>query len=147
MKKPRYECSRTGGCWAPPLPSAQSLTRIREEIQGGGDEEGSKAKNASPSRQISLKLECDHSNMTVVTRGSMGGTVSKSKLKAQALKYFREVEKTGRELIITDRGKPVLKLVPYKEDLEELLRPLRGTVLRYDDPFEPVAEDDWEALK
>ena len=77
----------------------------------------------------------------------MGGTVSKSKLKAQALKYFREVEETGRELIITDRGKPVLKLVPYKEDLEALLLPLRGTVLRYDDPFEPVAVDDWEALK
>ncbi len=23
--------------------------------------------------------------------------------------------------------------------------PLRGSVLRYDEPFEPVAEDDWEA--
>ena len=23
---------------------------------------------------------------------------------------------------------------------------LRGSVLRYEDPFEPVAEDDWEAL-
>ena len=23
---------------------------------------------------------------------------------------------------------------------------LRGSVLRYDDPFEPVAEDDWEVL-
>ena len=25
--------------------------------------------------------------------------------------------------------------------------PLRGSVLRYDEPFEPVAEDDWEALR
>ena len=25
--------------------------------------------------------------------------------------------------------------------------PLRGTVLRYDNPFEPVALDDWEVLK
>lgn len=24
--------------------------------------------------------------------------------------------------------------------------PLRGTVLRYDDPFAPVAESEWEAL-
>ncbi len=24
--------------------------------------------------------------------------------------------------------------------------PLHGSVLRYDDPFEPVAEDDWEVL-
>jgi hypothetical protein len=25
--------------------------------------------------------------------------------------------------------------------------PLRGTVLKYIDPLEPVAEDDWEVLK
>jgi len=25
--------------------------------------------------------------------------------------------------------------------------PLRGSVLRYDQPFEPVAEDDWEAIE
>ena len=25
--------------------------------------------------------------------------------------------------------------------------PLRGTVLRYDDPFAPVAESEWEALQ
>jgi len=24
---------------------------------------------------------------------------------------------------------------------------LRGTLLKYDDPFKPVAEDDWEVLK
>jgi hypothetical protein len=25
--------------------------------------------------------------------------------------------------------------------------PLRGTPIRYDDPMEPVAEADWDALK
>jgi len=25
--------------------------------------------------------------------------------------------------------------------------PLRGSVLRYDEPLEPVAEDDWDALE
>lgn len=25
--------------------------------------------------------------------------------------------------------------------------PLRGTLLRFDDPFEPVSEADWETLK
>jgi hypothetical protein len=38
--------------------------------------------------------------------------LSKSKFKPQALKYFREVEKTGKELIISDCNKPVLKS-PY----------------------------------
>jgi len=33
----------------------------------------------------------------------------KSKFKPRALAYFQEVKRTARSLIITDRGKPVLK--------------------------------------
>lgn len=73
--------------------------------------------------------------------------VAKSKMKAHCSKYFREVERTGSELIITDRGKPVLKLVPYAQDPAEMLETLRGTVVRYDDPTDPVAVEDWEALR
>ena len=73
-------------------------------------------------------------------------TISKSKLKAKALEYFREVEQTGQEIVITDRGRPVLKLVPYRPDLDSPLSSLRETVVRYDDPTLPVATDDWEAL-
>jgi prevent-host-death family protein len=77
----------------------------------------------------------------------MPKTVSKSQIKARALEYFREVERTGQELIITDRGKPVLKLVPYRHDPQEALKALRDTVVRYEAPTEPVGEDDWEALE
>lgn len=73
--------------------------------------------------------------------------VSKSQFKSRALEYFREVEKTGRKLIITDRGRPVLQIVPYSEDPEAGLKLLRGTVLRYTDPTEPVGVEDWEALQ
>ena len=72
--------------------------------------------------------------------------VSKSRMKARALEYFREVERTGRAIVITDRGRPVLKLVPYKEDPEESLRALRDTVVRYEAPLEPVGIEDWESL-
>ena len=57
--------------------------------------------------------------------------VSKSNFKAKALEYFREVETTGKELIIADHGKPVLKVVPYNHDPAEALRlrhPLYGSV-------------------
>ena len=77
----------------------------------------------------------------------MAATVSKSKLKAKALEYFREVERTGQELIVTDHGKPVLRIVPYREDPLEALRRLQGSVIRYDDPTEPVGVKDWEALE
>ena len=71
--------------------------------------------------------------------------VSKSKFKAQALEYFRMVERTRRELVITDHGKPVVRIVPYASDPPEILRELRDSVLRYRAPTEPVGEDDWEA--
>ena len=70
--------------------------------------------------------------------------VSKSRFKPRALNFFREVEQTGKEIIITDRGKPVLKVVPYTEKPEMWLKPLRGTVKRYKKPTDPLAED-WEA--
>jgi antitoxin (DNA-binding transcriptional repressor) of toxin-antitoxin stability system len=73
-------------------------------------------------------------------------TVSKSRFKAKALEYFREIERTGEELIITDKGKPVLKLMLLVEDPEEVLRPLRGSVLHFEDPTEPVGLEDWEDL-
>ncbi len=77
----------------------------------------------------------------------MGQAVSKSKLKAHALEYFREVERTGKELIVTDHGKPVLKIVPYNADPREVLRELAGSVLKYESPTEPVAVEDWEAIE
>ena len=73
--------------------------------------------------------------------------ISKSKFKPRALEYFREVQQTGKEVIITDHAKPVLKIVPYSEDPMDVLSELRNSVIIYDDPLEPVAEDDWSVLK
>ena len=75
------------------------------------------------------------------------GTISKSRFKARALEYFRQVEDTGNELIITDHGRPVLKVIPYAADPARALAALRGSVLRFDDPTAPVGVDDWEALR
>lgn len=74
-------------------------------------------------------------------------TVSKSSFKAKALEYFREVESTGRELVITDHGRPVVKILPYARETQKLLEEFRGTVHRYTDPMEPVGLEDWEALR
>lgn len=76
----------------------------------------------------------------------MGEVVSKSSFKERALEYLREVEITGKELIITDHGKPVLKLVRYTPEPKTTLESLRGSVIRYDDPTEPVGQEDWESL-
>lgn len=81
--------------------------------------------------------------MTIV----MEKRVSKAQFKPRALHYFREVERTRQKLIITDRGKPVLKIMPYSDDPQEGLKKLRGSLLKYEDPTEPVGLEDWEVLK
>jgi prevent-host-death family protein len=77
----------------------------------------------------------------------MSTTVSKSRFKARALELFRQVERTGQPIIITDRGMPVLKGMPYREDPEAAVRLLRESVVKYDAPTKPVGEDDWESNK
>ncbi len=74
-------------------------------------------------------------------------TISKSRFKAHALEYFRTVEKSGQPIVITDRGKPVLKVVRFADDPSELARELRHSVLKYDRPTEPVGASDWETLR
>jgi PHD/YefM family antitoxin component YafN of YafNO toxin-antitoxin module len=73
--------------------------------------------------------------------------VSKSRFKPQALKYFRKIQEDRQDLIITDHGKPVLKISPFQEKTQTVLEALRNSVIRYDDPLEPVAQDDWDVLK
>lgn len=75
----------------------------------------------------------------------MPSSVSKSRFKAHALEYFRQVELSGKPLIITDRGKPVLQLVPYQDDPDAAVRVLRETVVKYRAPTRPVGDDDWES--
>jgi prevent-host-death family protein len=81
----------------------------------------------------------------VINRGHMAASVSKSKFKARALELFREVERTGQPVVITDRGVPVLKVVPFRDDPATALRALRQTVVKYEAPTEPVGDADWEA--
>ena len=43
-------------------------------------------------------------------------SVSKSHLKAHMLRLFREVERSGEALVVTDNNKPVLKVVPIEAE-------------------------------
>ena len=68
--------------------------------------------------------------------------ILKSQFKSLISYYFRKVEKTGMVLINSDKGKPVLRMVPYEEDPDNLLLPLRNTVIQYIEPTEPVGFED-----
>lgn len=70
--------------------------------------------------------------------------LSKSQFKPKSLEYFRQIQETGEPIIITDHGKPVLKIIPYTPSPDELLKGLQGSVTKYEDPLEPVGPEDWD---
>ena len=68
---------------------------------------------------------------------------------ADNAEHFRErvAKETGIELVITDRGRPVAKITPYIPRESAAVKALRRSVLRYEDPMEPVAVEDWEVRR
>ncbi|MFW2134574.1 type II toxin-antitoxin system Phd/YefM family antitoxin [Ectothiorhodospira haloalkaliphila] len=71
--------------------------------------------------------------------------VTKTQFKAKALEYFRQVETSGGSIVVTDRGEPTVEVRRYRSDQRSPLETLKGSVVEYRAPTEPVAEDDWEA--
>ena len=81
-------------------------------------------------------------------------TVSKGKLKAKMLEYFREVEATGEPLVVTDRGRAVLEVRPLvrrsptEEVLREYMASSDSSVLPDEEEvMKPLPEEDWEVLR
>jgi prevent-host-death family protein len=72
-------------------------------------------------------------------------TVSKSALKAKMLEYFRRVEETGVELIVTDNNQPVLRIVPIRKRVPAatLFADVRGRIVYHEDPLSPT-DEEWE---
>lgn len=67
-------------------------------------------------------------------------SVSKSALKAKMLEYFRRVEETGQELVVTDNNVPVLRIVPIRKRVPAatLFADVRGRVVYHEDPLAPT---------
>ena len=71
-------------------------------------------------------------------------TVSKSVLEGNMLEYLRQVEETGEELIVTDDGRPVVKVVPIRQrrTAADAFGDVRGRVVYRDDILAPTT-DEW----
>ena len=71
-------------------------------------------------------------------------TVSKNLLTGNMLEYLRQVEETGEELIVTDGGRPVVKVVPIRarRTAADVLGDVRGRVVYREDILAP-ATDEW----
>ena len=73
--------------------------------------------------------------------------ISKSQLKTKLLEILRQVESDDREIIVTDRGKPVAVISKYRESLptEELFADLRGG-LKYTEDLTAPTTDEWDDI-
>ena len=74
-------------------------------------------------------------------------TVSKGVLKAKMLEYFRRVEETGEELIVTSHRVPVLRIQPIKpkKTVKEVFGHHWGKVKISDDIMQPET-DEWSDI-
>jgi len=75
-------------------------------------------------------------------------TISVSDFKAKALQLLDDVARSGRELIITRRGKPLARVSPYRSKQDERVAgSLADTLIFEGDIISPMGPDDWEAAK
>jgi antitoxin (DNA-binding transcriptional repressor) of toxin-antitoxin stability system len=80
----------------------------------------------------------------------MERTISKDQLQATMLEVFRELETTGDELIVTEYGRPVLKIVPIqpnlpKRSIQEIFGDVQGQVVFLEDMDAPTI-DEWSEV-
>ncbi len=69
----------------------------------------------------------------------MAKRVAAAEFKAKCLEMMDHVRETGAEYIVTKHGRPVAKLVQYREPrTQAFFGSMKGTVLEYERPFEPI---------
>ena len=72
--------------------------------------------------------------------------VSATEFKAKCLKLIDQVHDSGKPITITKRGKVVATLQPAGDEDEKRWLKLRGSVVKYTDPFKPAVDpSDWDA--
>ena len=83
--------------------------------------------------------------MSMVRKKSMQArTVSASEFKARCLQLMDEVNDNGGEIVITKRGRPVSRLVPYHQRPATLFGLHAGQIEIHGDIIEPL-DVEWEA--
>lgn len=71
-------------------------------------------------------------------------TVKASEFKAHCLRLMEEVAQSGKEIVITKRGRPLSRLVPCHDQPEKLLGADRDIIRIHGDIVAPP-DVEWEA--
>jgi prevent-host-death family protein len=71
-----------------------------------------------------------------------------SVFKSRCLKVIDRVQATGEPVIVTKRGKPVVKVIPAEQEKDDLFGFMKGRMEIVGDIESPVVPlSDWNALK
>jgi prevent-host-death family protein len=71
-----------------------------------------------------------------------------SVFKAQCLKVMNRVQATGEPVVVTKRGKPVVKVVPADPEEDDIFGFMKGRMKIVGDIMSPVVPlEEWEILK
>ena len=71
-------------------------------------------------------------------------TITASEFKAKCLELMDEVAETGAELVITKNGRPISRLIPYREMPQAPFGRDRDIIQIHGDIIEPL-DVEWEA--
>ena len=74
--------------------------------------------------------------------------IGSADFKANCLKIIDQIGRDKQPVTITKRGNPVARLSPIEisKSKSSIIGAMKGSVLRYDDPFAPAADSsDWNA--
>jgi prevent-host-death family protein len=71
--------------------------------------------------------------------------VSASDFKTHCLHYMDVANQKHETVVITKRGKPVAKLIPYEEEVPELFGRMKGAGVICGDIIEPL-DVDWDIV-
>jgi prevent-host-death family protein len=96
--------------------------------------------------------ETCHGNLTAKKRSYYSGHIDRgivmrkmaaAQFKAQCLAVMDQVSQSGRPVVITKHGKPVVKLVPANEGEDEIFGALAGIARIKGDIENTVPPSDW----
>ncbi len=73
-------------------------------------------------------------------------TMTVTDFKAHALRVLAEVSRSREPVVLTKRGKPLAKVIPFTEEASESGK-LAETIIYEGDIVSPAAEEDWESLR
>ena len=66
------------------------------------------------------------------------------RFKSQCLAIMDHVQQSGEAVVITKRGKPVVKLIPVRESPEDIFGYMAGKARIVGDIINTVPPEDWE---